>query len=153
MTDILAADVEPSQKTPTQLYQNVKSMYQKPYSTVVRMTQELHKNGAQLLFGSDTPSGPFYSQFPGINGRWEMDRWLEAGISLPELFSALTMRNAIALGLAQTIGSVEVGKQADLLILSANPLLDVKAYDTIEYVILRGKVHQRSSLSARNSAR
>ena len=112
------------------------------------MTNALHQKGAHILFGSDTPSGPFYTQFPGVNGRWEMDRWLETGMSLPELFHALTMKNARALGLEKSIGSVEVGKQADLLLLSANPLQDVRAYDTIEQVILRGKVHPRAALSA-----
>nr|WP_314858141.1 amidohydrolase family protein [uncultured Undibacterium sp.] len=150
MKNILAADFEPATKTPAELYQTVKTMYQKPLSTVRRMTAALHKNGAQLLFGSDTPSGPFYTQFPGINGRWEMDRWLETGMSLPELFTALTMKNARAMGLEKNIGSVEVGKQADLLLLSANPLLDVRAYDTIEQVILRGRVHQRAALSAQS---
>ncbi|WP_422996403.1 amidohydrolase family protein [Undibacterium sp. Di24W] len=150
MKNILAEDFEPATKTPAELYQSVKTMYQKPLSTVRRMTAELHQQGAKMLFGSDTPSGPFYTQFPGINGRWEMDRWLEAGMSLPELFSALTMKNARALGLEKTIGSVEVGKQADLLLLTTNPLLDVRAYDTIEQVILRGKAHQRAVLSAQS---
>ncbi|WP_395006861.1 amidohydrolase family protein [Undibacterium sp.] len=149
MKNILAEDFEPATKTPQQLYQAVKTMYQKPLSTVRRMTAELHKSGAPLLFGSDTPSGPFYTQFPGINGRWEMDRWLEAGMSLPELFNAMTIKNARAMGLQKNIGSVEIGKQADLLLLSANPLLDVRAYDAIELVILRGQVHQRAALSAR----
>ncbi len=148
MKNILAEDFEPATKTPTELYQAVKTMYQKPLSTVRRMTSALHQKGAHILFGSDTPSGPFYTQFPGVNGRWEMDRWLETGMSLPELFHALTMKNARALGLEKSIGSVEVGKQADLLLLSANPLLDVRAYDTIEQVILRGKVHLRTALSA-----
>nr|WP_315468792.1 amidohydrolase family protein [uncultured Undibacterium sp.] len=148
MKTILAEDFDPATKTPAELYQAVKSMYQKPLSTVRKMTAALHQSGAHLLFGSDTPSGPFYTQFPGINGRWEMDRWLEAGMSLPELFSALTIKNARAMGLEKNIGSVEVGKQADLLLLSANPLVDVRAYDAIESVILRGRVHQRATLSA-----
>lgn len=149
MKNILAEDFEPATKTPVELYQAVKTMYQKPLTTVRKMTAALHENGAHLLFGSDTPSGPFYTQFPGINGRWEMDRWLEAGMSLQELFSALTINNARAMGLEKNIGSVEVGKQADLLLLSANPLLDVRAYDAIDKVILRGQVHQRATLSAK----
>ncbi|MFA9274054.1 MAG: hypothetical protein ACEQSE_04190 [Candidatus Aquirickettsiella gammari] len=47
------------------------------------------------------------------------------------------------------IGSVEPGKQADLLLLQQNPLKSVAAYDSITQVILRGKVHARASLSAR----
>ena len=148
MRNLLAEEVAKENKSPAEMYQAIKTIYAKPLATVARMTKQLNQRGAQLLFGSDTPSGPFYTQFPGINGRWEMDRWLETGISLPQLFRALTIQNARALGLADTVGSVEVGKQADLLLLKRNPLVDVGAYDSITQVILRGKVHQRDSLSA-----
>ncbi|WP_222612395.1 amidohydrolase family protein [Undibacterium flavidum] len=148
MSKLLAEELVGSTNSPAERYQAFQKMYAKPLNTVRQMTQQLQKNGARLLFGSDTPSGPFYTQFPGVNGRWEMDRWLETGMSLPQLFSALTINNARALGLEQSIGSVEVGKRADLLLLDRNPLLSVEAYDSIAQVILHGKPHARASLSA-----
>lgn len=113
------------------------------------MTADLNQRGALLQFGSDTPSGPFYRQFPSINGRLEMDLWLESGLSLSQLFSAMTSGNAKALGLAGQIGSVKAGLDADLLLLGSNSLQTVTAYDQIELVILKGKVMQRSELSAK----
>ena len=148
MKNILAEEFPPTMTNPQELYGAVKTAYEKPLGTVRRMTQQLSKNSAHLLFGSDTPSGPFYSQFPGVNGRWEMDRWLETGISLSQLFSAMTIDNARALGLEKSIGSVQVGMQANLLLLKDNPLNTVSAYDTIEQVILNGKVHERKIFSA-----
>lgn len=149
MKNMLAEQVEIPHSTPDARYQAFKTMYQKPLAVVRNMTAQLHREGATLQFGSDTPSGPFYTQFPGMNGRWEMDRWLEAGMSLAELFSAMTIANARALKLEDRIGSVEVGKQADLLLMKSNPLKNMKAYDQISHVILRGKAFERSSLSAR----
>ncbi|WMW80830.1 amidohydrolase family protein [Undibacterium cyanobacteriorum] len=132
-------------------YLMMKKMYAKPLRSVQNMTANLHKAGATLQFGSDTPSGPFYTQFPGMNGRWEMDRWLEAGMSLEELFAALTQANAKALGLGDKIGRVAVGMQADLLLLKDNPLKTVQAYDQIDTVVLRGKPMARAQLSATRS--
>ncbi|MBY0417265.1 MAG: hypothetical protein K2W88_04280, partial [Pararheinheimera sp.] len=94
----LAGNFAPAQN-PAELYQQIKQAYQQPLTTVRQMTADLNQRGAVLQFGSDTPSGPFYSQFPGINGRWEMDRWLETGLSLSQLFSAMTSGNAKALGM------------------------------------------------------
>ncbi len=149
MKNILAEDFEPAKKTPAALYQAIKGAYQKPLATVRRMTQQLQQAGAHLQFGSDTPSGPFYTQFPGVNGRWEMDRWLEMGISLPQLFSAMTIDNARSLGLEGVLGSVQVGAQANLLLLKDNPLQSVHAYDTIEQVVLKGVAHDRQEFSAK----
>ncbi len=129
-------------------YQSVKTMYQNPLATVKAMTQQLNQHGAQLLFGSDTPSGPFYTQFPGVNGRNEMDRWQEAGISLPQLFKAMTYDNAQALGLGKTLGRVAVGMQADLLLTPSNPLEKLAAYDQITWVIVGGRAYLRGELSA-----
>jgi len=143
----LAGNFAPA-KNPAELYQQIKQAYQQPLTTVRQMTADLNQKGALLQFGSDTPSGPFYSQFPGINGRWEMDRWLETGLSLSQLFSAMTSGNAKALGLDQQIGSVKAGLDADLLLLGSNPLQTVTAYDQIELVILKGKAMPRAELSA-----
>lgn len=129
-------------------YQTVKTMYQYPLATVKAMTQELNKNGARLLFGSDTPSGPFYTQFPGVNGRNEMDRWQEAGISLPQLFKAMTFDNAHALGQGKTLGRVAVGMQADLLLMAGNPLEKLDAYERIDWVMVLGRVYPRGELGA-----
>lgn len=111
-------------------------------------TRALFEAGAELQFGSDTPSGPIYTQFPGLNGREEMTRWVESGVSLLDLYKALTYGNAKLLRLEKTIGSVEVGKQADLLLLRENPLESLAAYDSVERVILKGQVLVRESLSA-----
>tara|TARA_R110000868_G_scaffold19588_4_gene84317 strand:- start:9062 stop:10594 length:1533 start_codon:yes stop_codon:yes gene_type:complete len=107
-------------------------------------------HGQPLLFGSDTAVGGFgWASPPGLAGYWEMQDWVEAGIPLDELFRSLTLDNATAFGLTDVIGTIETGKRADLLILQANPLEDVAAYDQIETIILGGTVMARAALAAR----
>lgn len=105
-------------------------------------------NGGLLLFGSDTPADPTYANPPGLNGRLEMERWIAAGVTPVQLFTAATINNAEFFGLDDEIGTIEAGKRADLLILGENPLESVTAYDTIEHILLGGYAIERSTLSA-----
>jgi len=103
--------------------------------------------GVRLLLGTDTPSEEGgIGNPPGLNGRLELQLWAEAGIPLSEILRAATLDNAKAFGLAKDLGSVEVGKRADLVLLSANPLRDIRAYDSIETVVLNGQAIARRDL-------
>ena len=131
-----------------QQYEQVKAAYKPMLERVKVVTQQLNTHKSQLVFGSDTPSGPMYTQFPGLNGRKEMDHWLAMGVSLPDLFKAMTIGNAQRLGLSEEIGSIAKNKMANLLLLNKNPLEDITAYDSISWVILKGKPIAREKLSA-----
>jgi imidazolonepropionase-like amidohydrolase len=80
-----------------------------------------------------------------------MDNWIAAGVSEEKLFRALTIDNARMLGMDDAIGTVEPGKTANLLLLGANPLESVHAYDAIEMVFLHGEPIARETLSARHA--
>ena len=58
-------------------------------------------------------------------------------------------RGGRALPLDSLYGTVEAGKVANLLVLRANPLESVAAYDAIDLVVVRGMVLDRSALAAR----
>jgi imidazolonepropionase-like amidohydrolase len=113
-----------------------------------RVVPVVARGDATLLFGSDTPSAPTYANPPGLNGRLEMQRWIDAGITEAQLFRAMTLDNARAFRLDERIGSIEAGKIAHLLLLGANPLEDASAWDTIETVILAGRPIARETMSA-----
>ncbi len=112
------------------------------------VTRYLARNDARLLFGTDTPSAPIYTNPPGLNGLYEMRRWIAAGVSTQQLLRAATIDNARIMRLDGDIGSIEKGKRAHLLLLRANPLKSVEAYNTIEAVFLGGRLIPRESLSA-----
>jgi len=121
-----------------------------PIARVTEALSYLAANGGLLLFGSDTPSDATYANPPGLNSRIEMQRWQQAGISASQFFEAATIKNAAFFGLQNELGTVEVGKQADLLLLSENPLESIDAFDSIRTVILDGMVLPRAELSARH---
>lgn len=111
--------------------------------------QRQYKASARFLFGTDTAVGtPGWGNPPGLSGLWEMQAWAAAGIDPHTVLRAATIDNARAFGLADQIGSVEVGKRADLLLLARNPLLGVEAFNHIDKVILAGEVIERESLAA-----
>jgi imidazolonepropionase-like amidohydrolase len=111
-------------------------------------TRYLAQKGALFLFGSDTPSGPTPGNLPGLNGYLEMQRLVAAKMSLRQLLEAATLNNAKAFGLADRIGTIEVGKRANLLLLGRSPLESVEAYDAIRSVWIGGRRLDPASLEA-----
>lgn len=103
-----------------------------------------------LLFGSDTPSGDGFGNPPGLNGRLELQEWASLGAPLVLILRAATLDNATSLGLSDSLGSIQPGKRADLLLLGKNPLADVSAYDAIETVFLDGVPLSRDTLKPRD---
>ncbi len=103
-----------------------------------------------LILGSDTPAGDGFGNPPGLNGRFEMQDWADAGAPLALILRAATVDNAQALGLAHELGSIEEGKRADLLLLKENPLTDVSAYDSIGTVFLGGAPYSQADLAPPN---
>lgn len=114
----------------------------------MRATKYLHDLGHPLLLGSDTPSAPTFGNQPGYDTYREMRMMAQSGIPLPAIFRAATINNARQFGLAKDYGSVEAGKVANLLLLTANPLESLHAWTSIDRIILRGAVIQRETLAA-----
>jgi imidazolonepropionase-like amidohydrolase len=69
----------------------------------------------------------------------ELEHWFEAGIPLAQILRAATLDNAVAFEIAGDRGTIEVGKRADLLLLGADPLKTIKAYDAIERIFVGGR--------------
>lgn len=111
-------------------------------------TEYLVQKKALFLFGSDTPSGPTPGNLPGLNGYMEMQRLVAARMSLRQLLEAATINNAKAFGLSDRIGTIEIGKRANLLLLSRSPLESVEAYDSIRALWIGGRFLEPGSLEA-----
>jgi imidazolonepropionase-like amidohydrolase len=104
--------------------------------------------GGRILFGTDTPSSPTFANPPGLNEWLEMD-WLKgAGETAAQIFKSATLVNARALKLDRDIGTVQVGKRANLLLLRQDPTQTIEAYAGIVKVILNGRVLDPNELAA-----
>ena len=101
-----------------------------------------------LLFGTDTPCAPLFSNPPGLNGWWEMQSLVTSGVTPAQVFRAATLNNARALKLDKDIGTVQVGKRANLLLLREDPTQTIQAYSHIEKVVLGGRLLTPNALAA-----
>lgn len=109
-----------------------------------RLILELHEAGAGLLLGSDAPQT---FNVPGFSTHRELDALVAAGLSP---FEALrTGTAAVAMFLGSNGGIVAAGKDADLILLNANPLDDIKNSNRIHGVMLRGQWFPATELQAR----
>jgi imidazolonepropionase-like amidohydrolase len=102
----------------------------------------------RILFGTDTPSAPTYANPPGLNGWLEMRDLIGVGETPAQIFRSATLANARALKLDRDIGTVQVGKRANLLLLRQDPTQTIDAYAGIAKVILNGRVLDPSELVA-----
>ncbi len=108
----------------------------------------LARRGANFVFGTDTPSGPTYGNLPGLNGYLEMQQLRRAGLSFAQILKAATINNAREFKLDSQVGTIEVGKVANLVLLKESPLESVDAYDSITTIWVHGKQLSRDSLAA-----
>jgi imidazolonepropionase-like amidohydrolase len=128
--------------------ENARKGYDVPLRRVRQVVAYLASKNANLLFGTDTPSGPTYGNLPGLNGYLEMQNLSEAGMSPAQIFKAATISNARAFGLDAQLGTIEPGKQANLLLMKRSPLEDTKAYDSIDTLWIGGRQVTREQLAA-----
>lgn len=123
-------------------------LFSKYYQHNLDTLKVLADYSANLLFATDTTIGQSFANAPGFSEYLDMQAWQKAGVSLSQIFKAATLSNAKAFHLEDSIGTVEVGKKANLLLLQANPLATVSAYDRIELVIINGTPVTRQHLAA-----
>lgn len=147
--DLLAEDIPAAKKADAQgLQRQIDSDYAIPIARVEHATAYLAAHGGRLLFGTDTPSAPTYANPPGLNGWLEMQRLVGAGETPAQILRTATLANAQALKLDREIGTVEVGKRANLLLLRQDPTQTIQAYANIAAVILGGRVLEPGDLTA-----
>ena len=103
------------------------------------ITAALHSGGARLLVGTDAGIG--YTQ-PGVSIHDELELFVQSGLSAFDALLAATRTGAEYLGQASAIGTIEVGKEADLVLLRSNPLADIRATRDADVVIVDGRVLQ-----------
>lgn len=96
--------------------------------------------GARVGVGS-------HGQLQGLGYQWEMWAMASGGIKPYDLLRVATIYGAEAIGLAEDIGSLEVGKLADILVLDADPLANIRNTNSIRFVMKGGRMYDASTLN------
>jgi imidazolonepropionase-like amidohydrolase len=107
---------------------------------VLQLTKTLYDNGVTILSGTDIPN---FDLVPGASLHHELEILVEAGISPLEVIKIATRNGAQALGIEEDVGTIESGKQADMVILSDNPINEISNTKKIEAVINNGQLIER----------
>ena len=88
-----------------------------------------------------------HGQQPGIAAHWELWSFVRGGMSPMEALRAGTIEPARSLGMERDVGSLEVGKLADLIVLDADPSQDIRNSNRIDRVMLGGRLYDARTMN------
>jgi imidazolonepropionase-like amidohydrolase len=112
------------------------------WNKVLQLTKMMHDGGVKILSGTDIPN---FELAPGESLHHELELLVKAGINSSDVIKIATKNGAVALDLMNQTGTIELDKQADILILSANPLENIENTKRIDAVISNGRIMERSN--------
>ena len=105
-----------------------------------REAHKIARAGVEVSIGA-------HGQQAGIGAHWELWSFARGGMTPTEALRAGTIAPARSLGMAADIGSLEVGKLADLVILREDPSADISNSDKIEQVMLGGRLYDAATMN------
>jgi imidazolonepropionase-like amidohydrolase len=106
------------------------------WAKVLQLTKIMYDNGVLILSGSDIPN---FGLVPGASLHNELELLVEAGIKPLEVIEIASNNGATALGIDDRVGIIQPGKEADMIILSANPIENISNTKEIEAVLVDGR--------------
>lgn len=98
------------------------------------------EGGARIGMGS-------HGQLQGLGYHWELWSMASGGMTPHDALRVATIYGAEAVGMGQDLGSLEAGKMADILVLDANPLENIRNSNGIRYVMKNGRIYEGNSLN------
>ncbi len=108
------------------------------------LTGRMHQRGVPIAAGTDTP---IFMAIPGYSLHAELEQLVASGLPPIEALRAATLRPAEFFGIENEIGTIDPGKRADLVLLDANPLLDIAHTRRISGVISKGQFYDPAALA------
>jgi imidazolonepropionase-like amidohydrolase len=109
-----------------------------------RMVAAVVKAGGRVIAGTDAPINPY-----GLSLLSELEHYVRGGLSPAEAIRTATVVPAEAMGLAAELGTIEVGKLADLVVVDGNPLANISDIRRTRYTIKDGVVYAADELLRR----
>ncbi len=128
----------------TEQIQSDQATYDQLYENVIQMVADIHRKGGLVVAGTDAPIIP-----QGFGLHVELENYQDAGLAPIEVLRTATINNATALNAQDDLGTIEVGKLADMVVVEANPLEDIRNARKTRLVIKNGEVYELDALIKR----
>lgn len=114
--------------------------YENSHILTSKSVNKLAEKGVKVNLGA-------HGQLQGLGAHWELWSLAQGGMSNHEALKAATIYPAQYIGTADDIGSLKVGKLADLIILDKNPLEDIRNSESITHTMVNGRLYEASTMN------
>lgn len=114
--------------------------YENGHIAVSKVAKKLTDKGVKVNMGA-------HGQLQGLGAHWET--WLlhQGGMTNMEALRAATLNAAQYIGAGNDIGSLEVGKLADLIVIDGNPLEDIKDTENVTHTMVNGRLYETATMN------
>jgi len=136
-------DISASWTKPKPIPPFITVILEKTFQKYLELIEPMNKAGIRFLAGTDV-FNPFC--FPGFSLHDELDLLVQSGLTPMEALQAATHNAAEYLGRLDSLGTIEEGKMADLVLLEANPLADIRNTQRINALVFDGKLFEKTDL-------
>lgn len=109
------------------------------YQSMVTIVKKLHDAGVTIVAGTD-------QGFPGFSVARELELYVQAGLTPADAIQTATITPAKVMKLDKTAGSIEEGKNADLIIVEGDPLKNIRDIRNVTTVIKAGRIYEPGPL-------
>jgi imidazolonepropionase-like amidohydrolase len=110
-----------------------------PFEDIAAGAARIVANGGKVALGTN-------GRVQGLGFHWEMWLLSKGGMPAHDILRAATIFGADAIGLGSQLGSIEVGKLADLQVLDGNPLTDIRNTASVKFVMKNGRLYDAATL-------
>jgi imidazolonepropionase-like amidohydrolase/Tol biopolymer transport system component len=107
---------------------------------VSKATKQIADAGTKVNLGA-------HGQIQGLGAHWELWMLAQGGMTPLQAIRAATINGAGYLGMDKEIGSLEIGKLADLIVMDANPMEDIRNSEKIKYVMINGRLYDSMTMN------
>ena len=114
--------------------------YENGHILTSKSLKKLSDQGVKINLGA-------HGQLQGLGAHWELWMIQQGGMSNIDALKCATINGAIYLGMDHQIGSLKEGKLADLIVLDANPLDDIRNTEHVKYTMLNGRLYDAATMN------
>ena len=114
--------------------------YENGHILTSKTVTDLSKVGVKVNLGA-------HGQLQGLGAHWELWMLQQGGMSNLEALKAATINGAEYIGVGDELGSLEVGKLADLIVLSENTLENIRHTNTVTYTMINGRLYDITTMN------